>query len=249
MDERCRDGLELEKQQQQDEQQADGYYDGQPFGGPYFLLVIARKFPSHSGREFNLALGYLFVEVFGRLLHNVHFSLAADFVEDDIAHQKGVFAANHLCTTRIVDVGDFPQGNLYAVHGRNQDAFERFRVVAKFPGVPNTDGKTFPPFHGGRKRHSAYCGLQNLLHIGYAHAVAGHVLAVELDFHIRRTHGTVVKYGGALNGRHVFQRLLKQHPRFFNGLQIRAIDLQSHRRPHPCGKHDQPRFDGLQLGG
>ena len=72
-------------------------------------------------------------------------------------------------------------------------------------------------------------------------------LAVNVDLQIRRPHDTVGYHRLCLNARHLLQQLLQLKPKLLNCLQIRSLDLDSHRCAHPALQHNNPRGYRLQF--
>ena len=109
MNQRCGNGLELEIQNQEDDQQGQGNDDHQPGGGAFLLFVVSGKFIGDAFCQFQFSVPYLVFDHFCRFFHNVHFSLPLFLVEDHVADEEGVFALDHLGSPRIFDIGEFLQ--------------------------------------------------------------------------------------------------------------------------------------------
>ena len=248
MDERGRDALELEIEDEQDEHQGDGDDHREALGGVDLLLVGARELVGHALGQHNLTGSHQVVDVLLCVVHHIDLGIAgAHLVEGDIAHEEGVLGGDHRVTLHKAERGQLPQGYLCAVGGRHEYALQHVGVVAQLAGIAHTYGVALAAFHGAALRHAADGRLDDALHGAHLYAVAPQLLAVGGDLDVGRAGGTVVVDRGGVDVLHLLEGFLHLSARLLDRLQVGAVDLQAHGGPHACGEHHLARSDGLQL--
>ena len=87
----------------------------------------------------------------------------------------------------MLDPGDLAERDLRAIGRGHKNVTERLRVRAVLRGVPNPDRKTLTAFDGGRQGGFPNGGLDYLLDVADADAVARGGAAVDLDVEVLTT--------------------------------------------------------------
>src|SRR5690606_18915242 len=89
--------------------------------------------------------------------------------------------------------------------------------------------------------------LDDLLHVGNLDAVARDPLAVDLDLQVRFADDAVGKHRRGLYGRDLLQQAFEFEPEPLDRFEVRAVDLDAHRRPESGLEHDDAGLNRLEL--
>ena len=234
VDERRRDGAELEVEYEQDDHQCHGDDDAETLGGVLLLLVGAGEGVADALRQAYFAVVDLLVQDALYLAHHVDLGQRARLVEGDVAHEERVLAADHRGAAREPDIGHLTQRYLRAIHGRDEYVAEHVGVVPQFAGVAHTDGEPLTPLDGVALAHAADGCREDALHVAHLNAVARQLLAVEVNLNVGCSRGTVVVDRGAVHLGNHSDGLLHLQAGLLNRLQVGTVDLQAHRSLQAC---------------
>ena len=239
---------ELEKEDQEDHDQRDGYHQHKPFGGTYLVLIVAGEDIVHAGGHDELPVVDLFLQEGLGIFHDIHLGKAFFLVEDDISHQEGVFALDELGSAGVGYFRQFAQRHLHAGRGGDEDLLQIVGVVTVFPGIAHPHGEALPSFDGVGEGHAADGAAQEALQIFDRKTVAREGPPVDLQLQVGLAHHPVGEDRGGLYPRHLLEEPFDIVSGFFNGFQIGTVYLDAHGGTHTGLQHDQTGLDGLQLG-
>jgi len=245
-DERQRDGAEFEIQEHEEQEQAERQDNRQPPLEVELILVAAGELVVDAGRQSEFARGDQVLDQPVGLLDHLDFREAGALVEGDVRDEEVVFALDFLRTADVFDTGQLCQGDLLAARPGHEDSLHGLDAVASLTGVADTDGVAFAAFDGGGGADAAQGDLDDILHIADADAVAGDLLAVDVDLQVRLADDAIGydRIGGDRGDRlEHFGELVSG---LFDVLEPVAEDLDSHRSAHARLQHHQSGGDGLQ---
>ena len=246
--ERCGHGAELEIEDQEDGQQHQRYHHHQALLGPERVLVAAREPVAHPGRDLQGTIVDAVLDGSLCIEHDVHLRLALALVEEHVADEEGVLAADHLGTTLILHVRQFAEGHLHTGRRRHQHAPQLVRVVAQLPRITDPHRIALPALHGGGDGHATDGGLQGALQVLDGEPIARDGLAVPPHLQVGLAHDPVGEHGLGLHRRDLLQHTLQLPAEPLDGGQVRTEHLDAHGRAHAGLQHHQPGLDRLQLG-
>ncbi len=123
-EQRGRDLLELEVQDQPDREKRDRKHDAQLLRRADLVLVAARELVADPRRDVQLARVDLILQKALSLLDHVDLGIAVLLVEDHVADEKRVFALDDLGAAHVLDRRELDQRNLRAVMCRDQRPFD-----------------------------------------------------------------------------------------------------------------------------
>ena len=105
-------------------------------------------------------------------------------VQEHRGQQQSVFGRNHRGSAHMLDPRELAERNLRAAWRRDKHLAEHLRVGAIFRRVPDANRKSPSPLDRGGQRCLADRGLNDLLHISDADAVASRGGTVDLDIEV-----------------------------------------------------------------
>ncbi len=230
------EGARVEIEQQKDDEDRHGQHDRKFLGRALHVFELAAPDQAVSGRQNDLLLH----KALG--VRDIAADIRARNVYIDIAAQPAVFIPNHPRPRLQFDFRDLCNGNLLAVHGRNQRAIEPVDGVAIIALITNIDGISFAAFHRRCDGVAADCAHHDHIGLVDRQAVAGERIAFQIEIEeiaARRAFGE-----GAGRPRHIPDRGFDLPADLLNFRKVRAEHLDADGRAHAGGQHIDARLDG-----
>ena len=161
--------------------------------------------------------------------------VAALHVQEHRREQQAVLRRNHRGTAGVLDASDLAERDLRAVGRGHEDLAERLRIRAVLRRIPNPDGKPLTALDRRRQRGFPDGGLDHLLDVADADAVARGGAAVDLDVEVLTT-GDLFGVDVA-RARHPADGVSDLPRQFLEHGQVGAEDLHAHFRADAGRQH------------